>query len=101
MKRELRYRPEFEGDVVEASAWYEARQPGLGKQFEQEVSLTLRRIAERPMSIPEVAKGIRRTRLNVFPYLVVYRVHSDFIEVGGVVHGARHPSVQRKRFRRR
>ncbi len=30
-------RPEVEQDVAEAADWYEARQPGLGAEFVEEV----------------------------------------------------------------
>lgn len=87
--------------MAEASAWYELREPGLGARFEQELRDTLLRVADRPLSFPQIEGDIRRARLHVFPYLVVFRMHSAFIEIAGVVHGARHPSVQRRRGRRR
>ena len=31
MKWRVEFRPEVEQDVAEAAAWYEARQPGLGR----------------------------------------------------------------------
>jgi plasmid stabilization system protein ParE len=101
LTHELRYRPEFQSDVAEASAWYELREPGLGARFELELRNTLLRVAERPESFPVIERNVRRARLHVFPYLVVFRTHSTFVEVAGVVHGARHPSVQRRRGRRR
>lgn len=35
----VEFRPEVEHDVAEAAAWYEARQPGLGVEFVEEVIL--------------------------------------------------------------
>ena len=33
----VEFRPEVERDMVEAAAWYEARQAGLGSEFVEEV----------------------------------------------------------------
>jgi len=94
---ELRYRPEIQSDVAEASAWYESRAAGLGSRFELELRNTLRRIAEGPGMFPVIESDIRRARLHVFPYLVVFRTHATFVEVAAVVHAARRPAVQLRR----
>lgn len=46
---------------------------------------------------PVVLKGVRRTKLRGFPYLTYYRVLSDRVEVVGVLHGSRDPSVWQDR----
>ena len=37
MSWRVEFRPEVEEDVFEAASWYEARQPGLGAAFVEEV----------------------------------------------------------------
>jgi len=37
MSWRVEFRPEVEADVAAAAAWYAARQPGLGMEFEAEV----------------------------------------------------------------
>jgi hypothetical protein len=43
-------RPEAEQDMVEAAAWYEALQPGLGAEFVQEVIQVWDALAKIPYS---------------------------------------------------
>lgn len=40
----LRVRPEAAEDIWDAARWYEARQPGLGSSFVEEVSAVFERI---------------------------------------------------------
>ena len=97
MRTELRFRPEVELDIREASSWYEERSRGLGSRFEQEVSAALERVAGRPESFAELAPGVRHAVLNVFPYLVIFRQAATFVEIIAVIHGAREPSNWRGR----
>jgi len=41
--------PEAESDVAEAGRWYEARQPGLGVEFVEEVIHVWDALAENPL----------------------------------------------------
>ena len=98
MTVELRFRPEFEADVREAADWYDERSPGLGSRFKAELDSALGRIARQPLTFAVIAPSVRRLKLNVFPYLVIYRCHDDFVEVVTVVHGARHPRKRTSRL---
>jgi hypothetical protein len=44
----IRVRPQVEGEIVEAMAWYERRSPGLGRSFYRTHVGVLTLIAENP-----------------------------------------------------
>jgi plasmid stabilization system protein ParE len=45
-------------------------------------------------------EGTHELVLSDLPYIVVFRVTDETIDIHGVVHGARHPRVRRSRARR-
>jgi hypothetical protein len=72
MSLELIFRPEAEGDSVQAFRWYNEQVPGLGQVFLAEVD----RVIESIRSNPEVSRKIhgeyRRALTRRFPYGVFY-----------------------------
>ncbi len=74
-----------------------ARRVGLGREFVAEVDSTFERALEAPSSLPIVYRGLRRTVLKRFPYLVYFRENVEAVQVFGVLHGRR----DRRRLRRR
>ena len=93
----LVFRPLVKGDLDEATRWYEERQPGLREIFLERVGETLSRIEENPRLYPVAHRDIRRALLRQFPYGVYYALIRNEIHILAVVHGARHPSVWRRR----
>ena len=83
-------RPEVVGDIQEAYSWYETERAGLGEELLSELRQLLDRMAEHPTLYEEIKPGIRRAVLNRFPYLVIYRLMTDRIEIISVIHGSRH-----------
>jgi len=90
-------RPEAQADLLSARDWYEQQQPGLGDGFTDVVEEMIDRIAAMPELYAVVLNGVRRAKLRRFPYLAYYRVLSDRVEVIGVLHGSRNPSVWQRR----
>jgi len=95
--RQVVFRPEAEDEVLEAREWYEARRPGLGKEFAQAVDEVLDRIVKNPRAYQRAHKETRRAVLSRFPYAVYYRIAGDDIVVQAV-HGRQHPSRWQKRL---
>ncbi|MCP9914642.1 type II toxin-antitoxin system RelE/ParE family toxin [Cyanobium sp. BA20m-14] len=48
----LRLRPAARDDLDAAARWYEAQEPGLGRQFLAEVRLVFQRIRSNPAAYP-------------------------------------------------
>ncbi len=102
MSWRVELRPEVEADVAEAAAWYEARQPGLGAAFVEEIILVWDALAENPLanSRRHTKKNIRWRYPERFPYRVVYEVREQdqAVTVVAVLHAARHDRHWRARL---
>lgn len=73
-------------ELVEAASYYDARKPGLGREFDEAVHAALLEIADHPTRWPRLLENVRRYRLKRFPYGIVYRVRADAIDVVAVMH---------------
>jgi plasmid stabilization system protein ParE len=71
-----RFSPEARIDLLAAAEFYDAQRAGLGAEFGVDVGLALGRVLEAPRRWPEMEPGIRRFRLDRFPYALIYRIHS-------------------------
>ena len=90
----VEFRPEVERDMAEAAAWYEARQPGLGSEFVEEIIRVWDALAENPLlnCRRHPPKHIRWRYPERFPYRVIYEVIEveRTVVVAAVLHAARH-----------
>jgi plasmid stabilization system protein ParE len=98
MKLDVVFRPEAAADVTSARRWYENQQAGLGRRFTRSLSEIIIRIQDMPQMYVVALETVRRAKLRTFPYLVYYRALEDRIEVLGVLHGSRQPSVWQERI---
>ncbi len=87
-----------EVELDEAIHYYEGESTGLGAEFLDEVISALNRIAEFPEAWQQLEFGVRRSRLNRFPYGLVYSRSRGDIIVLGVAHLRRKPENWRDRL---
>ena len=87
--------PEAENDTLEAAAWYDAQQAGLGNRFLDELEEVVQSLSRDAMLYGERFRTVRRVNLPTFPYGVFYRLKGRVVEVLAVLHGARHPRLAR------
>jgi plasmid stabilization system protein ParE len=87
----IRVRPQVEGEIVEAMAWYERRAPELGLEFYRTYLEVLTRIAENPELYRKVRGDVRRVVLRRFPYAVFYLFDGDEIVIVSCLHEKRSP----------
>jgi plasmid stabilization system protein ParE len=97
MTRQLTFQPEATTEANEAFNWYEDRQAGLGIEFYRELTRCLEFVVENPLLARIVYGGLRKRKLDRFPYLVFYKVTSAHISIVSVFHGKRNPEVWKKR----
>ena len=90
-------RPEAEDDARQARDQLDAARAGLGRQFLSQMRAVLERIEATPEIHGIVWKDVRAARLKRFRYVVYYVVLKERIDVLGILHGARSPSVYRSR----
>lgn len=89
-------------EVVEAIAWYENEQPGLGIDFSKAIDRAIDLIEEgivplSPMQRQSGAKGAKRLILRRFPYDIVSIERNGEVVVVAIAHHSRKPGYWRGR----
>lgn len=87
--------------LIEATAvaqQYESARPGYGDLFQHRLNECFTRIAEHPESYQRMEHHYRRVFLRHFPFMVVYRIKSDHVEVVGVSPQRDDPKVIARRL---
>ena len=92
MSLPITFNPTATTEFIEASAWYEERQLGLGAKFMAEIERCVSLISEHPFQYAIVHKDIRCIVANRFPYSVYFRVEECRIIVLAVFHTRRDPT---------
>jgi len=93
----LAVHPEARTEIRAAALWYEEHRPGLGDEFIEEITGTLSRIEETPLSYPtwpgtsRARAAIHRATVRRFPYLLAFEVQADSLLVLAVAHAKRRP----------
>ncbi len=91
------FKPTAEVEMVEAYAWYEQRQPGLGDELLRCVDACIASLQRNPEAYPLAHKQIRMALVRRFPYLVFYMPEANQITVFSVFHAARDPLIWKRR----
>lgn len=86
-------------ELDEATAWYCAKSQGLDQRFLTEIETALARIQEWPTAWHSLGRGLRRYRLQTFPYGVIYAVRKDEIIIVAIAHLHRDPQYWRERLK--
>lgn len=85
-------------DLDQAVTYYEAEEPGLGFNFEEEVFGCIDRICRNPEAWTSISPRTRRCIVHRFPYGVIYSVGREGVTVIAVMHLKRHPDSWRNRL---
>ena len=91
------FTPAARVELIDAEDWYEARLPGLGMRFREEVGETVLRMRENPHQFPVVLRDVHRARLHKFPYGLFFRVETNTLVVIACFHGSRDPQRWERR----
>jgi toxin ParE1/3/4 len=97
MNRRLEFHPGARREAIDAALWYARVRFELGTAFLEELEYAQGKIQEGPERWQEIGRGFRRYVMNRFPYLIVYRVTRDRIQIIAVAHGNRRPFYWRHR----
>jgi plasmid stabilization system protein ParE len=87
-------------ELDEAIRWYAAQAPGLADAFLIELLAAADRVSRFPEAWQPLDEGVRRCRLNRFPYGLIYAVEDSNILVLAVAHLHREPDYWRDRLKR-
>jgi toxin ParE1/3/4 len=89
---------EFVAEARAARLWYAERSSTAALRFMGALDEAIEKIREAPTRWPGYVRGTRRFRLNRFPYLIVYRVLEDRIQVIACQHARRRPNYWKGRL---
>jgi len=94
----LRCHPLVADDISAAIDWYEERSAGLGERFASAVDARFVDIADAPEMFPLAFDDLdhRFARIPKFPYLILYRIRAEYVNVLGVLHSASDPAKWRR-----
>lgn len=92
-----------EAELEEATLWYEAQRPGLGREFRAAVAEAMDRLTGTPgvaLPVPRVSPetGARRVFVKRFPYSIVFFLHGEELWVVAFAHQHRRPGYWRNRL---
>jgi plasmid stabilization system protein ParE len=96
----VEFHPEAEEELIEGSAFYDLRVPGLGSRLIDEVQQATGLLAKRPELGQRIDKVFRRMVLHRFPYSLIYSAEADRLWVVAVAHQSRRPGYWRDRIDR-
>ncbi len=85
------FHPAALAEVEDAEAWYAAERVELADAFVADLEATVSRVAGNPLAFAERSPGVRQAQLRRFPYLLVFRIRGEGVEVVAVAHGHRAP----------
>lgn len=97
MAKPLRFHPDVAKDLESAANWYDAISTELGNRFRATVDAGFDAVESRAESFGFVDRPLRAARINRFPYLILFELTENTIEVLGVFHSASNPEKWRKR----
>lgn len=80
-----------------AARFYEARVPGLGRDFLAEIERCFDQISAMPEAGQLIYGKFRRRLVMRFPYSVVYELLPDAILVVAIAHQSQRPGYWRQR----
>ena len=88
-------------ELHEAVAWYDEQAPGLSERFLDEMEAARKLIMAHPNAWHLLGNGVRRYRLERFPYGLIYVVEGDEIVILAVAHLHREPTYWESRVPKR
>ncbi|MES1197699.1 MAG: type II toxin-antitoxin system RelE/ParE family toxin [Chitinophagaceae bacterium] len=97
-----RLNPQAHEEYIEAYAWYEEKQPGLGNRFMNSVERRLQQISEHPEYFGKRKNNrFREAKVEHFPYMIVYEFFKQkrIIHIAAIYHSSRRPGSKYRRMK--
>ena len=91
MKRRAKFRPEARAEASEALAWEELTSVDHRARLERQLTRVTALIEQYPEIGMVVKNNSRRFLVRGSRYAVIYRLHSDYIEIVALAHTSRDP----------
>ena len=92
------FHPEAESELIQAIAYYEEREPGLGLEFVAEVYTSIEKIMAHPFAWPVLENEIRRILNRRFPFGILYAIDGEDLFIVAVMNLHRDPDYWKHRI---
>jgi hypothetical protein len=92
-----RFEPAALLELESAALHYDSQRSGLGREFTAAVRSALAAICIDPSANPTAGNSVRRRRVLLFPYDVIFGIDVDGVVVVAVAHHHRRPGYWRRR----
>lgn len=96
MRFMLRVAPGAFEELHEAVLYYEFKQTGLGERFFTEWETALQLISRHPFSFQKARLDYRQISLQSFPYMLIYEVEGNAINIFRLIFSKKHPAKRYK-----
>lgn len=97
--RSLDFHDEATKEVASAIRWYLEQSGDATDGFIEELNERLTAVLEDPDRFAKYMYQTRCSRLQRYPYLVVYRIRGSVVQIVSVAHTSRRPGYWAKRLR--
>ena len=95
MAYKLEIRPLAAMEILEAFDWYESQREGLGVEFLDELEIFYNILQRNPSSYGYYDKPIRQGKIERFPYVVVFEIFDEVVQVYSVFMTKQDPHKKR------
>ena len=85
-----------ENEFIEAAAYYETQQKGLGYKFSESINTLFTSLTINPFAYQRKYKHYREAVLKIFPFIVVYEIKDKEIIINAIFHTKRNPKNKLK-----
>ena len=96
--RRLIFSREAGADIKATFRWYEAQQPGLGREFRQAVEAATSRIHRAPERFRIASDHFHRALVRRFPFEIFYEFDDKRVVIHLVFHTSKEPGKWRERL---
>lgn len=86
-------------ELIEAIAYYEESEKGLGIEFAREVFRSINKIIQFPLAWPKFSEDTRRCLTKRFPYGLLYQILDEEILIIAVTQLNREPDYWKDRIK--
>jgi len=96
-KRRVEFHEEASRELEAAFDWYLERSESTAERLLIDLNIATANVAEAPQRWPASNYGTRKFLLTRFPYALIYREFSLFIQILAVAHARRRPGYWKNR----
>jgi plasmid stabilization system protein ParE len=96
--RRIVFTPAARKDLIEALDWYAKHAPVTVRHMRAELRALVLRLGTAPHQFPVYPRETRRALMHRFPYVVIFRITDDAIDIIAFFHTSRDPVQWQRRI---